>query len=153
MHRIICIGNRLVQEDAAGPAVYDKLRKWALPDNIQVIEGGLVGLDLLPLLEQGGRVVFVDAVSGFTEDGPIVVIDQHNLLQQTEEPTYGHEAGLPYLLAVLPHVCEGTLPEEITLVGLQGLCSDAVIDEAAALSLAIAAEGYGQQHKDQTHVE
>lgn len=148
MHRIICIGNRLVPHDAAGSAVFDRLRQRTLPEDIQLSEGGLAGLDLLPLLEQGGRVVFVDAVSGFTGDGQIVVLDQHTLLQQTTEPVYGHDAGLPYLLAMLPHVCEGSLPEEVILVGLEGLCSESVLDEAAELSLAIAANGYRQCNEE-----
>lgn len=150
MHHIICIGNRLVAKDAAGPAVYDRLRQQTLPNDIQLYEGGLAGLDLLPLLERGGRVVFVDAVSGFTGDGQIVVLDQHDLLDQTAEPTYGHNAGLPYLLAILPHVCEGIMPEEITLIGLEGPCSSAVLDEAAALSIALASNGSGLRNEEVT---
>lgn len=141
-NRIICIGNRLVCEDTAGLAVYDRLQTRDLPDGVRVIEGGLAGLNLLPLLERGGRVVFVDAVSGFAEAGTIVVLDRDTLLRQTSAPVYGHSAGLPYLLAVLPHVCEGTLPEEITLVGLEGLCTSEVIDEAATLSIEIAIMGH-----------
>lgn len=148
MHHIICIGNRLVAQDAAGPMVFDRLRQRTLPKDIQLSEGGLAGLDLLPLLEQGGRVVFVDAVSGFTDAGRIVLLDQQELLCQTTDPAYGHNAGLPYLLAILPHVCEGTLPEAVTLIGLEGVCSSAVIDEAAALSIAIASNGYRQPSEE-----
>lgn len=144
MNQIICIGNRLVEEDAAGPAVYDRLRTLELPDDLEITEGGLAGLDLLPLLEKGGRVVFVDAISGFGSKGSIVVLDQETLLQQTSEPSYGHAAGLSYLLTVLPHVCEGKLPEEITLIGLEGMCSSAVIDEAATMSITIATRGHNK---------
>lgn len=141
MNRIICIGNRLVEADCAGPAVYDRLQLSDRPDDLEIIEGGLAGLNLLPFLERGGRVVFVDAVSGFGSKGSIVVLDQETLLQQTSAPVYGHGAGLPYLLAVLPHVCEGQLPEEITLIGLEGMCSREVIDRAATLSVEIATIG------------
>lgn len=138
MNQIICIGNRLVEDDAAGLAVYDRLKSRTLPDNIKIVEGGLAGLNLLPLLETGGRVVFVDAVSGFTSEGNIVILDQQVLLKETSNPAYGHGAGLPYLLTILPHVCEGKLPEEITLVGLEGRCRSEVIDKAVALSVEIA---------------
>jgi len=138
MNHIICLGNRLVQEDAAGLAVYDMLQSMDIPDDIKIIEGGLAGLNLLPLLEIGGRVVFVDSVSGFVGKGNIVVLNQETLLRETSDPVYGHEAGLPYLLAILPHVYEGRLPEEITLIGLEGMCSSDVIMKAVSLSIAIA---------------
>ena len=148
LHRIICLGNRLVREDAAGPAVYDRLQQCQLPASLELIEGGLAGLDLLPYLEQGGRVVFVDAVSGFTDDGQVVVLDQQDLVQQTDELVYGHDAGLPYLLTILPHVHEGVLPEEITLVGVEGAYNSAVINEAATLSIAIALHGNRQPREE-----
>ena len=149
MNQIICIGNRLVADDAAGPAVYDRLLARELPHNVVIVEGGLAGLDLLPRLELGGRVVFVDAVSGFTDSGGIVVLDQASLLQNTSARNYGHDAGLPYLLAILPHVCEGRMPDEITLIGLEGACNDEVLDQAASISLNVASMGYaiGREQK------
>ena len=50
-------------------------------------------------------------------------------------------AGLAYVLSVLPKVCEGDLPEEIVLVGLEGELTTQMIDRAAELSIAIAAHG------------
>ena len=151
VNQIICIGNRLVTSDAAGLAVYDRLRSLQLPADIRLIEGGLAGLDLLPFLETGGRVVFVDTVSGFTKNGGIVVLDQHSLLRESSATSYGHEAGLPYLLAILPHVCEGVLPDEITLVGLEGAYSNDTIDEAVSLILEIATNGNRQLHAGNAH--
>lgn len=139
---IICIGNRFVQEDAAGPAVLAILDKMEqLPPQIELIEGGLAGLNLLPLLEQGGRVVFIDSVSGFTRPGEIVLLDSREITSTLDGYHFDHEAGLAYLLTVLPKVCDGELPEEIVLVGLEGECSAATIKRAAGLSVAIATQG------------
>jgi hydrogenase maturation protease len=140
-NRIICIGNRLLPEDAAGPAVFDCLQKFRLPAGTELIEGGTAGLNLLPLLEQVGRVVFVDTVSGFTSDGEIIVLDQAALVRSSTTPQFGHDIGLPYVLSVLPKVCDGELPEEITLIGLEGKCDAQVIEKAAKLSLSVAAGG------------
>lgn len=140
--RILCIGNRFDSEDAVGMAVFDKLQEMQpLPAEIEVIEGGLAGLNLLPLLEQGGRVVFVDAVKGFAEPGEIVLLDHQDILHTLGEGHFDHGAGLAYVLSVLPRVCDGTLPEEIVLVGLEGECSMQMIERAARLSIAIAAHG------------
>lgn len=139
---IICIGNHFVKKDAAGIAVLAKLMEMQpLPAEIEIIEGGLAGLNLLPFLEQGGRVVFVDSVSGFTQPGDIVLLKSEEILRTLTNSHFDHDAGLAYLLTVLPKVCEGQLPEEIVLVGLEGECTPHTIEQAARLSVNIAAQG------------
>jgi hydrogenase maturation protease len=139
---IICIGNRFIEEDAAGPRVFDRIQSMQpLPAGIDLVEGGLAGLNLLPLLEQGGRVVFVDAVRGFTKTGAIVLLTHQEILQAPGNIHFGHGAGLPYLLAVLPKVCDGELPEEMVLVGLEGWCMAETIEKAAKMSVSIAVHG------------
>ncbi len=126
-------------------AVFDRLQKLVLPACVDVIEGGLAGLNLLPLLEQGGRVVFVDGVSGFAGEGTLVVLEKKAVIQSLSSAHYGHGAGLPYLLSVLPRVCDGQIAEEIVLLGLEGALSDHMIDRAAELAVSIAVNGLGEK--------
>lgn len=142
--RVICIGNRLIDGDMAGLAVFDRLQTMDVPLGVEVIEGGLAGLDLLPLLEDVERVVFVDTVHGFADTEHVVLLDQEQIIDCLEEVHYGHEAGLPYLLTVLPRVCEGRMPKKIVLVGLEAQCSTECIIRAAALSLSIAVQDIGE---------
>ena len=128
-------------DDAAGPAVYRHLRGMDVPAGIEVFEGGMAGLSLLPLLERGGRIIFVDTVKGFAPPGRVVVLDQQAVIDSLDDDHYDHEAGLPYLLSVLPKVCDGELPEEITLIGVEAEFDAPVIAEAAELSLFIAVNG------------
>lgn len=139
---IICIGNHFVREDSAGLAVLAVLQEMQpFPGETALVEGGLTGLNLLPLLEQGGRVVFVDAVCGFTQPGEIVLLDYQDIIRSSDELHFDHGAGLAYLLAVLPKVCDGPLPEEIVLVGLEGKCTTETVERAARLSVTIATHG------------
>lgn len=138
---IVCIGNRLVAEDQAGLLVYDRLRHGLLPRGVDLVEGGLAGLNLLPLLERGGRVIFVDQVRGFSEGDSIVILRSEEILAAGTAVHFDHQAGLPYLLAVLPQVCEGEMAEEVALVGLEGQCSPATIEKAAALCIAMVEGG------------
>ncbi len=139
---IICIGNRFINEDAAAMLVFAKLQELSSPqEKVQIHEGGIAGLHLLPLLELGGRVVFIDAVAGFTQPGEIILLSHQEIMEVSTEKHYGHEAGLVYLLSVLPKVCDGVEPEEIILVGLEGLCSPQRIKQAARLSMTIATHG------------
>jgi hydrogenase maturation protease len=139
---IICIGNRFVKEDATGLAVLACLKTMQpISGQITLVEGGLAGLNLLPLLEQGGRVVFVDAVRGFAQPDEIVLFNHQEIINTLTDSYFDHGAGLAYLLTVLPKVYDGDLPEEIVLVGLEGECSAETIKRAAKLSLTIAVDG------------
>ena len=139
---IICIGNRYVAADSAGLQVFDCIQAMPpLPAGIELVEGGLAGLNLLPLLERGGRVVFVDAVRGFAQAGDIVVLSHREILQAPGQFHFGHEAGLAYLLTVLPKVCDGELPEDIVLLGLEGRCGQETFEKAAKMGIAIAMHG------------
>ena len=139
---IVCVGNRLREDDRAGLLVYDLLqRQESLPEGVELVEGGLMGLDLLPLLERGGRVVFVDQVRGFAAPDEVVVLGREEILAAGGDGHFHHQAGLPYLLAVLPEVCEGEMVEEVALVGIEGECSSAAIERAAALCLDIVERG------------
>ena len=139
---IICIGNRFVPADAAGPAVFDRLQEMQpLPAGIEIIDGGMAGLNLLPLLERGGRVVFVDAVRGFAGPGEVVMLERREIVSGAGCGHFDHNAGLASVLTVLPRVCDGDLPEEIMLVGLEGECTPQTIERAANLSIAVAAHG------------
>ena len=94
MNRIICIGNRYIEKDALGAQVYEYLSRLELPADIELVDGGLAGLNLLPLMDNCERVIFVDAICG-DEAQPVQVLrgDQLN-----GSRIYGHSSGLEYLL-------------------------------------------------------
>lgn len=136
--RILCIGNRFVREDDFGPRVYDTLADMERPAAVEIVDGGLAGIDLLRFLEDGRPIIFVDAVSGFAPIGEITVIDGDEITRQDTGP-FGHEAGLPFLLRLLPAVVDNP-PPRIRLVGCEGVASDGAVLHAARLSLQLAQE-------------
>lgn len=136
--RIICVGNRYRPEDSAGPMVYDQLVNDKLPKDIEVIDGGLAGLNLLRLIHGADRVVFVDAVNGFRPSGGVMVLDAEDA-SKNSDTTFGHNAGLAYCLRVLPEVHNGKLPD-IFVVGIEGATDPDKILNAAEISLKIASK-------------
>lgn len=145
MKRIICIGNRYAPEDRVGPRTYDRLSNMALPPEVEVIDGGLAGLDLLRFVEGAETVIFVDSVSGFALPNQTVILSPEDVAPTAPE-RHDHSAGLAYLLRVLPEVCEGDLPQ-ILLIGVEGHADDKTIDEAADLALKTALEGGMPTHR------
>jgi len=137
--RIICVGNRYKPEDSAGPLVYEQFVNDELPGNIELIDGGLAGLNLLRFMHGADRVVFIDAVNGFKPSGGVIVLDAKDASRYADT-VFGHSAGLSYFLRVLPEVHDGNLPE-IFVVGIEGTPDSDKILEAAEVSLKIAALG------------
>ena len=135
---IICLGNRYVAGDDIGSRVYAHLDAAPAVDGIAVIDGGLCGLDLLPLLEGRTRVVFADAVTGMSAPGEVVVLAGAQVAAQATG--YGHSAGLPYLLRMLPHALPPPWPE-VALVGTAGSADAATVRAVARRCLEIASHG------------
>ncbi len=138
MKRIICIGNRLLDADAAGPRVFDLLAAGPQVPDVDLVDGGIAGLNLLGLIDGAERVVFVDSVSGYAPAGGVVVLMPAEI--PAPEQVYDHGAGLPYLLAVLPQVCDRP-PAEVCLVGIEVPAGNAAIAEAARLACELASAG------------
>ncbi len=133
MKRIVCVGNRLAPEDAAGPAVFDRLRRRALPPGVQLLDGGVGGLGLLGALQDAEKVVLVDSVRGFGQEGEVLVLPAAEVAA-TARPGEVHAAGPAYLLRVLPRVCEGPVPE-VVFIGVEGHAGPEAIERAAHLAL------------------
>ena len=137
--RIICVGNRFRTEDSAGPMVYDHIVNGSIPKGVEVIDGGLAGINLLRFFDGAVRVIIVDAVTGFKSSGGVFAISAQDAKGHADAG-FDHNAGIAYCLRMLPHVLEGRLPE-IFLVGIQGAATPDRISKAAGMSLEIADRG------------
>jgi hydrogenase maturation protease len=143
MKSIICVGNRYDPRDAAGPHVYDRLAAGGHAPDVELVDGGLCGLDLLRFVDGAERVVFVDSVSGFGKPGEVMILNAADVAASADG-AFDHGSGLPYLLRVAPLVCEKT-PAEIIVVGLEGAPDSSALDVAARMAAALA-EGERPAH-------
>jgi hydrogenase maturation protease len=130
--RIICIGNRYVGGDDLGPRVFDRLVERSL-DGIDVVDGGIGGLRLLGLIEGVRQVIFVDTVSGFGPAGQVLEIDVAETVANAPDH-FDHDAGLSYVVAVLPEVCDGPVPR-VSIIGIERGATDQQLDVAAQFTV------------------
>lgn len=56
------VGNLLKHDDGLGMHVIEKLKKMKLPDNVEIMDLGTSGMDILHQSENFDRIVFVDAI-------------------------------------------------------------------------------------------
>ena len=134
MRRIICIGHPFAESDSAGARVFARLAAVELPPDVEVVDGGLRGIDLLPLVESSERVVFVDTISGFAAPSEVVALEA-DALDEVDSHRCDHAGGFSYLLRALPHMVRPPVP--VSLVGLEGPAGEEACDEALRLALAL----------------
>ena len=136
---VLGVGNLLLGDEGVGihvvREVVDRAASSAqtLPPDTRVIDGGTLGLDLLPLLEESDRVVIVDAADLGREPGAIAVLRDDDLATSLASHVSVHQVGVADLLAAARLV--GALPERVSLVAIQ----PARISPSLELSPAVAA--------------
>lgn len=119
MPRVLVIGqgNVLLGDEALGPEVVRVLEsRYALPPDVEVLEIGTQGLDLVPFLHGAEAVVSVNSLHGRGTPGEVRVLDRAAILANDRE--YGmspHAFGLKGHLLTLEF--SGAGPKEAFVVG------------------------------------
>jgi hydrogenase maturation protease len=124
---IVGLGNVLLGDDGLGVDAVERLKKeFDLPDDVRVMDGGTLGLALLPLLQSARRVILVDAVAADAEPGSLVRIEGDEVAHAAAHRLSPHQVGVADLLDGLRLL--GGLPEEIVLLGLVPETIDLSVD-------------------------
>jgi len=62
---ILGIGNILMQDEGFGVRVVEELaRRHTFPDNVEVLDGGTLGMELMRFIKGADRLIIIDAVNG-----------------------------------------------------------------------------------------
>lgn len=112
---IVCFGNELHGDDGFGPAVHARLAAICLPPGVRLFRADTAGCGALALLEDCGRAVLVDAVSGFGEPGSLHKLPPEAIA--VESGGSGHGFGVGGLLALAAAILP-RLPQ-INLIGVE----------------------------------
>lgn len=143
---VLGLGNVLCADDGAGVAALYRLRQgYVLAPGVVAVDGGTLGLDLLPLVEASERVLMLDAVRADAPPGTLVRLEGSEVALAVRDRLSPHQIGVADLLggaAILDHypsqvVIVGVVPAEI---GLALGCTPAVAASLPALVLAAVEE-------------
>jgi len=125
---ILGVGNYLMSDDGLSVHVLERLQNSNLiPQEIEMVDGGTCGLDLLQYLEGVTNLIIIDAVN--QRGGvPGTIIR----LQGDQVPVYlslkisPHDIGLPDLLATAK--LRDLYPENIVVLGIQPASLELSVD-------------------------
>jgi hydrogenase maturation protease len=116
---VLGLGNILLGDEGVGVRVIERLlEQFDFPEGVRVMDGGTLGLDLLPYVEDASRLLVVDAVQARKPPGTLVrmVGDEIPIFLDASKVS-PHQEGLQDLLAVA--VLKGYLPDEVVFWGAQ----------------------------------
>jgi len=124
-YAVLGLGNRIETDEALGALVIERLQQdpsilAGLPDpsSVELIDGGTVGLALLPYLMDLDGLVVVDAINARTEPGTLIDLDGASLLRHDQVMSV-HDLGAGELLGAL-YVMEAW-PRHVRVIGLEPL--------------------------------
>jgi hydrogenase maturation protease len=114
---VLGLGNLLCRDDGAGVAAIERIQEgWEIPPGVEVVDGGTLGLSLLPWVSSARQVLLVDAVTAAAPPGTIVRIEGADVGPATAHRLSVHQVGVADLLDAMRLL--GGAPERIVLVGI-----------------------------------
>jgi hydrogenase maturation protease len=133
---VLGLGNLVMSDDGIGVRVIQRLSaRFRFPDGVTLLDGGTLGLDLLPHLEGVERLLVVDAVDMGTAPGTLARLSGDDVPIGLETKVSPHQMGLKDLLAVA--MLQGFAPLDMVLWGVQSETIEMGMDLSPAVAAAL----------------
>jgi hydrogenase maturation protease len=114
---VLGLGNVLCGDDGLGVVVIARLReRYEIPEGVSVLDGGTLGLSLLPYVEDSEKVILVDAIDVEEPPGSFVRLEGDEVGPAVAGRLSVHQVGVADLLDAARW--RGRLPEELVLLGI-----------------------------------
>ena len=118
---VLGLGNVLLRDEGIGVWVAEALRRqFEFPEAVTVMDGGTLGLDLLPHLDGVGRLLLIDAVKLGGAPGDILRLEGSEVPAALEVKLSPHQVGIQDLLAAAR--LTGREPPHVVLWGMEPAC-------------------------------
>ena len=114
---ILGLGNVLCGDDGLGVAALARLdRRYRLPERVEMLDGGTLGLSLLHHVRSADALLLVDAIRSDGPPGTLVRLEGDDVAPAVETRLSVHQIGVADLLDGLRWT--DSSPSRIVLVGL-----------------------------------
>ena len=115
---VLGIGNTILTDEAAGVRAAMALESaYQIPDNVQVIDGGTSGMEMIEDLSDLDLLIVIDVVKTGAAPGTVVKIAGDDIPVFFRRKLSPHQIALPDVLASLELL--GTMPQEIVVLGVE----------------------------------
>ena len=124
---ILGVGNLLFTDEGVGVRVAEALQdRYEFPENVKVVDGGTLGMNLLGLISDTDHLIVVDAVRNNNEPGTLYRLAGEEIPKRIRAKNSLHQVDLLEALTccqaldkVPEAVIIGVEPEDITTLGIE----------------------------------
>jgi hydrogenase maturation protease len=116
---ILGIGNILLKDEGIGVYVANKLMEMSLPPEVEVMDGGTMGIDLLFYIEGRKKVIVIDTVKAGEPPGTMYRFTDKDLSFKKDVLRTAH--GIDFSDVVRTAQTMGTKPDEVVFIGIEPL--------------------------------
>lgn len=115
---VLGLGNVLLLDEGAGPRVIEELQaRYRFPDEVEVADGGTMGMELLPVLCGRRHVLIIDAARTGVPPGSIMRVPLADAAAFFRQRLSPHQIGLADVLGATALL--GDQPDEIIFFGIE----------------------------------
>lgn len=115
---VLGVGNILMGDDGVGIRAVEEIKKrYYIPENVEIIDGGTSGLDLLPFIADKDYLIIIDAIKSGATPGTVLMAEGDDVPARFRMRISPHQLGISELLATA--VLTGDLPKNIVLFGIE----------------------------------
>ena len=114
---VLGIGNTMLKDEGIGVRVAEKMMEMSLPPEVEVMDGGIKGLDLLYYIEGRKKVIVVDAVKAGAPPGTLFRFTDNDIAAKKGVMRSAHGIDFSDVIAVARFT--GTKPDEVIFLGVE----------------------------------
>lgn len=135
---VLGVGNILLTDEGVGVRAVEKLqREFVLPAEVEAIDGGTSGMELIEDLAHASHLIIVDAVRTGRPAASIVRIAGAEVPVLFRTRMSPHQVGLPEVLAALQ--LTGETPGSTVVIGVEPVSLEPGIELSAPVAAQLAA--------------
>lgn len=133
---VLGLGNTIMTDDGFGVKVVTALSsRYHFHGPVKLVDGGTLGLDLLPQLEDVESLLIVDALDMRAEPGNVFRLEGDEVPRAFASKLSVHQMGLQDLLAVAEF--QGHSPRNLVVWGVQPECIEMGTELTATIAVMV----------------
>ncbi len=114
---VLGVGNVLLTDEGIGVRTVESLlEQYQFSDNVEVVDGGTAGMELLEIIANKEHVILIDAVNTGADVGTVVTLVDDEVPALFRSRISPHQLGISDLLGVM--ALTGETPKHFTLFGV-----------------------------------
>ena len=115
---VLGIGNVILQDEGFGVRVVEYLAShYDFPENVQLVDGGTLGIELTQYVTGTQRLLVIDSINGGAEAGALFRFEDEAVMEHFQDKLSAHEVGIQDVLALLS--VTGRRIPKVVVIGAQ----------------------------------